>query len=319
MFSSKLIIALLTIGAAHAMYMNHDLNEVIPCDSTHIGNFSIASGGTTYLPGSSQLITWARPANESLIKMIKSNVSIADTSLHTIYPHLNATGVPVYFSANETSLDMAGIIEVLIPDTLPDGTSYVFRLIVKAKGCLCYIDSDLFAVQHETPPPTGDCTTLGSLHCTSDLSGFQQCLQNGSALDLGPVIPCADTTHCTQLSENIVTCTSGPVNECTLGESDCLSPTETRTCSLNESGGTVWINSECPVGTSCTGNGICTSTTPSTECFPYHQQCIGNSTFVSCSQDLSTGLWNFGLEVNCPSGSICEVYQTDFVHCIPVV
>lgn len=381
------------------------LDDILPCEYTQIGNFSITGGNATYNAGTIQEIIWVRPGNESAVRLIKSNVSIADINLHTIYPNLNATGVPLHLFSNETAIDLTGSIFVEIPESIPDGTHYVFRLIIKSKSCVCYLDTPEFIIESNVPP-MGDCTVLGSLHCTADHTGFQQCLQNGTVLDFGPEITCADTTVCSQVTENGIACVPPPPNECLLGETECVSDTESRTCIEGTSGGTVWSNETCPggcldgvcipgvdectlgdmecvsdtesrvcingpngtvwsvtecpdgcldgvcinpvdecvlgavecvsesetrtcidgpngtiwqittcdIGTSCM-DGICTSSVPTDECFPYHQTCLTSSSFATCLQN-DVGLWQYSLTINCPTGFSCESYLIDFVHCV---
>jgi hypothetical protein len=81
-------------------------------------------------------------------------------------------------------------------------------------------------------------------------------------------------------------CEEDVVDECVLGETQCVTPTSNRVCLLNEeTGGTEWSPAaECPAGTTCQEEtGLCTSTVPpGSECIPHSQVCLTSTTFDEC-------------------------------------
>lgn len=336
-------------------------------------SFSISGGGGVYEPGSTQEVSWVRPSG-SPVRRIRANVTIIDTESNLEYPPTNITNVPVNFPPAQNNNDLQGDIEVTLPANIPDGSDYVFRVTLRSKGTLCYLDTANFTVQAET----ANCTP-GAMVCTSDLTGFQQCVETdatNTTFAFGDPIDCAAFTSCSQVTNSTIACapvdecTLGEhrcvepdssqvcvmnpltdttvwgdavpcedgfscnpetgvcepdvVNECTLGETECVTETSNRVCLQGENG-TVWSPpAECPPNNFCEqATGLCTSTIPpGSDCVPNSQVCLSDTTYDMCIHN-ENGVWSMGgVTLNCPENTVCEHYQTNgnvtSINCVPV-
>jgi hypothetical protein len=280
--------------------------QVPPCNLAQLAGdsdlFSISGGGGVYEPGSTQEISWSRPPGAP-VRRIRQNVTIVDTTLDTTFTPLNITGVPVEFLTNETSTQMNGNISLVLPDSIPDGTDYVFRVTIRSRGALCYLDTGNFTVETATPPT--ECTP-GAMICSDDLSGFQQCVEtdaSATAFTYGNVIPCAATTACHQLTNSTIACStpSGPVDQCTLGSSQCTADNSTQTCITNTTTNTtVWGTAvACPSGCDAT-TGLCVS--PVDQCTLGSSQCASDNSTQTCITDTTTNTTIWDTPVACPFG-----------------
>jgi hypothetical protein len=310
--------------------------------------FTITGGNGTYAPNSTQAIVWKRPIGAP-VRAIRPNVTIVEPSSGAAYPGENVTGVPVIFTERET--EQTGGIGLTIPSDVPVGNGYVFRVTIRSRRALCYLDTAPFNLTLDAPNPQQNCNP-GNMRCTEDLFGFQQCIETDethSLFDFGPIIDCAFSTHCNQVTNFTISCTNTTISgECNLGDRECVTLTSNRECVLNDHGIPSWgPETECPVGTVCTdgicgsgtgGNSTTTAATTTTDtsttgtstatatssstpspCIPRSQICLSDVEYDECIQN-ENGVWNLGgVTLTCPEGSVCTEYIDNTINCVPTV
>ncbi len=156
--------------------------------------------------------------------------------------------------------------------------------------------------------------TLGNFRCSG--SGFQQCYQGANGPTWTTTLSCASGTQCQLQGNSIICIPSGkPADECTPNTKRCLSSSQYQTCLLGPLGNYVWgNNTSCAVPTVCTGNGTCSLSTPN-DCTPGYMTCVSNTTWKSCSENVS-GKWQYGSQVfYCAPGTKCTPYLTNYIIC----
>lgn len=148
--------------------------------------------------------------------------------------------------------------------------------------------------------------TVGTYQCSG--TGYKICFQGITGPTFTDVLPCGPGTSCVQIG-NSISCAAnaGPANECTVGR--CVSTSQFQSCIVGPLGNNVFSTVQtCPAGTSCTGNGICTSGTGNT-CTSGNMRCTGASTFQQCNQG------TFGVNQSCPTGTTCAPFMNNFIIC----
>ncbi len=288
------------------------------------GIFTIATGNGTYLQGTNQAIIWNQPAGNP-IRRISNNITIFSNAVQAVIAEAeNVTEAPVVI-LNRTIAHTGGI-GVTIPDSLPDGDDYVFRVIVRSRRGHCFLDTNTFSVRRTVTPPVQNCSP-GSMRCVDDNSAFEQCVETDetdTVFSFGLPIDCAATTECIQITNFTIGCSPGGSNpgECELGTVDCVDETHSRVCITGPDGTPIWgPPQQCAAGFECNeDNGQCepgpptstisstsataTSTIPPDECILGTQECVTEASNRVCLIGPSgNAVW--GPETLCPAGTTC--------------
>ncbi len=300
----------------------------IPCTPSQLtggdGIFTVSTGNGTYLQGTAQAILWDQPAGNP-IRRISNNITIFSKTVNSIIAQPeDITGAPVVI-LNRTIAHTGGI-GVTIPESLPDGDDYVYRVIVRGRRGHCYLDTNTFSVRRTVTQPQENCRP-GSMKCVDENSAFTQCVETDdtdTVFDFGLPIDCAATTTCIQITDFTIGCSPGGSNpgECVLGTVDCVDETHSRICIEGPNGTPIWgppeecaagfecneENGQCEPGppstTTSTSSATATATLPPDECILGTQECVTDASNRVCLiGDAGNNVW--GPETLCPAGTTC--------------
>ena len=290
--------------------------ELQPCNLDQLAGdeelFSVTGGGSEFTENSEQAILWDRPSGAP-VRRILENVTILDTGNGLFYPLTNVSNVPVIFANEEQEIHQTGAIGLTLPAVMPESDDYVFRVTIRSRGTVCYLDTDLFSISSNIENPSDACFA-GDMRCTDDLSGFRQCFettQDATEFAFNDVIACAATTLCQQITNSTIACVStDSVDECTLGAAECVTENSSRVCVPNENGNTVWsLPTECVEGFSCSAEtNLCeedVSIPPTDECTLGAAECVTeNSSRVCVPNEDGNTVWSTPTE--CVGGFSCS-------------
>lgn len=310
---------------ALAMATLSSAQDLMPCKLSQLAGdseiFTITGGNSTFSPNSTQAVIYDRPSGAP-VRRILANVTIVDLDNDSTFTPSDVTGLPVVFSDEERPLHLAGGIGITLPETIPEGDNYVFRVTIRSRGFLCYLDSNTFIVDDNLGGPVDGCTP-GAMMCTDNDEGFQQCIEtnaNATAFEFGPIIDCAATTSCNQVNNFTISCIPpvDPVDECELGATECVDADSSRTC-IQGTNGTVWSEPEsCEAEFSCNEeSGVCEADdVVEDECTLGETECVTETSSRTCVEDVN-GRAVWGPSVECTEGFSCN-NETGVCENVPV-
>jgi hypothetical protein len=326
-----------------------------PCTSAQLqgdyNSFRITGGGGSYGAGSNQIVSYDHPSGSPVTSV--TGVSIVPTVGNQVYTPTVNTGIPATFTVSAP--DSAGSINLNIPANLPSGSfEFQLALDTNTGSCTlnsipftstggsgnqCVLGTSQCAssagylncvstangnvyggslnvctggTSCTQSGSTAQCTlsnpnscTLGNFRCSG--TGFQQCYQSATGNSWTGDQACAQGTHCEQNGNSIVCTADAPT--CTV--SQCVSTSQFSVCSS----GVLQTAQDCPAGTSCTGNGVCTlGSVGGTTCTPGYMQCVTTTSWQQCQQTASGG-WQWGDENQCSSRTTCSTYLENYIVC----
>ena len=300
-----------TLAVSSAFAISSTFAQLQPCNLAQVAGtselFTISGGNGTFAPNSTQSIVYDRPEGAP-VRRIRANVTIVDLDDDNSFTPPDVSGVPVEFLTNETNTHISGVIGVTLPDDIPESDNYVFRVTIRSRGSLCYLDTAPFSVQGDIV----ETCTPGAFMCSDDFTGFLQCKEtdaNSTSFAFVDEGTCALTTVCSQVNETVIACIPPPVvDECTLGTFECVEPDSSRECILDpETGGTVWSDPvPCAVGFSCNdATGVCEADVVD-ECVLGTAECVTETSNRVCITDSETGGTVWSDPAECPAGTTCN-------------